>query len=255
MVACRPAPEPPPPITPTPPAEMLPIGLSTSAAPLAALVIEPYTRQTKQVRPQFILANNATLFEDLAAGQVDAILVHHVPEGSNVWFNPVALDGLVIVVHPDNPVRALGRAEVQAIFSGRLDNWSAVGGPDLPITLVSRERGAGTRILFGQRIMAEQRVAITALVASGDEALRAAVASEPGAIGYTMMGAAGALPALAIDGLAATPTTTADQSYPLTVPLYFVSLAEPVGELRAFLAWLQSDDGQATLGVQYGRVR
>ena len=60
------------------------------------------------------------------------------------------------------------------------------------------------------------------------------------------------------NGRLPTPTTTADQSYPLTAPLYFVSAdtAEPTGALRALLAWMQSDVGQEALtGGGYGRVR
>jgi ABC-type phosphate transport system substrate-binding protein len=62
---------------------------------------------------------------------------------------------------------------------------------------------------------------------------------------------------LPIDGRSATPGTTTEQTYPLTTPLYFLAAteSEPSGELRAFLAWLQSDAGQAVVGDVYGRVR
>jgi phosphate transport system substrate-binding protein len=205
---------------------------------------------------QFITANNRTLLADLAGGQLEAVLVHHIPANSENWFNPVALDGLVIVVHPDNPVESLSLAEIQAIFNGRLDNWSAVGGPDLAIQLVSREQGAGTRTLLGERILLEQRLAITAEIVSGNEQMLEMVAGSPAAVGYSMMGSVSSqVKSLLVEGLAATPESTAGQSYPLTSPLYFVTLQEPAGELRAFLAWLQSPAGQQIIGQRYGRVR
>jgi ABC-type phosphate transport system substrate-binding protein len=256
LAACQAQPAPPPAITPSPPPAALRIGLSSSAAALAEWVAEPYATQT-EANPQFILANNNALFTDLTTGQFEAILVHHIPVGSPGWLNPVALDGLVIVVHPNNPVQDLSLAEVQALFNGRITNWSALGGPDQPVNLVSREPGAGTRAILQQRVLAEQRISINALIQPDDSSLLAAVAADPLAVGYSMMGTAviGEVKLLSIDGIVPTPATTADQSYPLTAPLYFLSPTEPQGELRAFLAWLQSDVGQGVIGVGYGRVR
>lgn len=237
------------------------IGLTDSARSLANLVGAGYPLVNERAVIEFVPANNAALFTDLEAGLLDALLVHHIPDSGKHWFNPVALDGLVVVVHPDNPVSALdpsalSRGELQAIFSGRTMNWQRIAGPDRPIVLISRERGSGARTIFNQRVLAEQRLAITALVEPDNRSLLAAVAAEPGAIGYAMMGnLSDEVRAVAVDGVKATTATTADQSYPLTVPLYFVAPAEPVGELRAFLAWLQSEQGQAILGEKYGRVR
>ena len=51
------------------------------------------------------------------------------------------------------------------------------------------------------------------------------------------------------------PQTVADQSYPLTTPVYFVAQVEPGGPLRDFAAWIQSPNGQANLGDKFGRLR
>lgn len=257
MAACQAQPAPPPAITPSPPLPTLRIGLSSSAGALAELAAGPFATQTNQASPQFILANNAALFADLNTGQMDAILVQHIPSGSPGWFNPVALDGLVIVIHPDNPVGNLSLGEVQALFNGRITNWSTLGGPDQSINLISREQGAGTRAILQQRVLAEQRFSINALIQPDDQALLAAVAADPAAVGYSMMGTAVAanVKLLTIDGIAPTPATTADQAYPLTAPLYFLSPIEPQDDLRQFLAWLQSGEGQAVIGERYGRVR
>ncbi|MEW5986024.1 MAG: substrate-binding domain-containing protein [Chloroflexota bacterium] len=254
-MACRPSPLPLPPPTPTDPAATLRIGLTSSAAGLADLVSDPYAQQSGRASLQFVVGNATTLLHDLDDGQLDAVLVHYLPPGDPHWFSPVALDGLVIVVHPDNPVSGLTRPQAQAIFSGRITNWAAVGGPDRPIIIVGREKEAGARAIFTERILAGQPLAVTALVQAGQPAVLEAVAHDPAAVGYAMMGSAAGVKAVAVDGIEATPATTASQTYPLTVPLYFAAPAEPQGELRAFLAWLQSDEGQAILGVNFGRVR
>jgi DNA-binding transcriptional LysR family regulator len=249
-------PTPAPPITPTAPPSALRIGLTGSASELAVLAAEPFQAAYPHITVQFITANNRTLLSDLAAGQLDAVLVHNLPPTTQNWFNPVALDGLVIIVHPDNPVTGLSAAEIQAVFNGRITNWSAVGGPDLPIEVISREQGAGSRAIFSERVMLEQRLTITAQVVTHNRQMIEMVGANPAAIGYSMMASAGSgVTALTIDGVAPLTTTTADQSYPFTTPLYFVSPAEPSGDLRAFLAWLQSEEGQTLIGEKYGRVR
>jgi ABC-type phosphate transport system substrate-binding protein len=108
--------------------------------------------------------------------------------------------------------------------------------------------------------MAEQRISPNALLQTGNEAMLTAVAHNPAAIGYSSLSSASQTPTvkmLAVDGRSATTFTTADQTYPLTTPLYFLAAteAEPTGELRAFLAWLQSDKGQVVVGEIYGRIR
>jgi hypothetical protein len=248
---------PPPPVTPPTETAVVRLGVVSSATSLAALATEAY--EADGVFVAFVAGNQAALLADLRAGQLDGLLLHHIPAGNSNWFNPVAVDGLVIVVHPDNPVSSLTRGEVQALFNGRITNWSALGGPDQPIQLVSREAGAGTRTLLNQRIMAEQRLDINATIASSDEALLTAVAANPQAIGYSLMGnsSTASVKLLAIDDIPPTRNEVGSQRYPLTVPLYYLhhSPDEPEGHLRHFLAWLQSPDGQQVIGGVYGRVR
>lgn len=249
LPACRSAPLPLPERTPEPTPTVLRIGVEDTAVSFLALAHHP------AFALQPVAANTETLFADLVAGNLDALLTHHLPEGATVWFNPVAVDALVIIVHPDNPLEALTRTEVQAMFNGRITNWAEVGGPDLPILLVTREREASARAIFTQRIMLEQRLSINAMVAAADTAVQQQVATNPGAIGYTMMGAGQGANVLALDGIAPLPNIVSAQAYPISIPLYFVSLAEPQGELRAWLSWLQSAEGQQAIGNVYGRVR
>ena len=259
LFACRPDPAPPPPpITPTPAPEIVRIGVATGATAVADLVTAHYYPANNLSEVQFVSANTATLFDDLSNGAFDAILVHHIPAGDDNWFNPIALDGVVFIVHPDNPIAGLNSGDVQALYSGQFADWTAVGGTNVPVTLFSRERGAGTRTIFTQRLMGEQRISINARIQPDDGSLVTAVADDPHAIGYSMMGN-NPLPTgikiLTLDGFSANTASTADQTYPLTTPLYFVSPEEPTGSLRALLAWLQSDAGQMVLGQRYGRVK
>ncbi len=248
----------PSPAATTPASTLLNLGISDNAQALAEPWASAYQAETVRAHVNFVGGNNNTLFSDLEEGQLDAILVHHIPEGvqDDVWFNPVALDGLVIVVHADNPVTSLAQAEIQRLFSGETDNWSAVGGEDLMVAPIGQERGDGARTVFTRRLMGARPVSINTVIHSDSESLIEAVAAEPGAIGYTTMsGLAEGVQPVAVDGIAPTPENAASQDYPLTAPLYFVSNGEPQGELRAFLAWLQGAEGQSIVSEIVGSVR
>lgn len=259
-VACNNQPAPPPTLPADTSATLLQIGVTSGASTIIPLIESVYAQENPQAELQFVIANSTTLTDDLANGLLDAVLLHHIPEGNMRYFNPVALDGLVIITHPDNPVQTLTGAEVQAIFNGRLTNWQSVGGPNQEIVLLSREQGSGLRTLLRQQIMAEQRLSPNALLQTGNEAMLTAVTNNPAAIGYSSLSSASQTPTvkmLSVDGRSATTLTTADQTYPLTTPLYFLAAteAEPSGELRTFLAWLQSDAGQGVIEGIYGRIR
>lgn len=259
-VACTTAPAPPPALPTETTPTLLKIGITSSAASVQPLLEVAYVPQAAPAAYQFVVANNSALYADLENNVLDAILVHYIPPENGRYFNPIALDGLVIIAHADNQVSNLSTTEVQAIFNGRLDNWAAVGGANMPITLLSREPEAGLRSLLRQQVMAEQTISPNALLQTGNEAMVTAVASNPAAIGYSSMSSVtvnNSVKMLMVDGRSATPTTSANQTYPFTTPLYFVAASEqePTGELRNFLAWLQSDAGQAQLGQIYGRIR
>lgn len=243
-----------PPPTPTPFPPDIYIGLSDSAAPLAELVSRRYETATGRSAPIFLEGSDDTLLGDLDQGIIEAAIVLQLPADSQFWFNPVALDGVVMIVHPDLPADNMTSSQLKSILSGSISNWAEIGGPDLAINVLNREPGAGARTVLQQRVMGNARFSNLAEVAAADDYMRQEVQTNPGTIGYTMMASAEGQ-SIRLDGHAATPETVTDQSYPLTTPIYFAAQDEPVGPLRDFLAWVQSSDGQAVIGEKYGRVR
>lgn len=231
------------------------IGLSDGASMLEELVEDKVPSTDGRSPLQFIVGNDQTLLRELEEGFIDAIILHHLPEDGNYWFSPVAVDGLVFVVDPNLPDLELDLGQLKDIFAGKITDWSLLGGPNLPIELVVREAGSGPRTLFDARVMGGQPALGSAILATNDENMRLTVSNHTGAIGYSMMGNSSEAKTLPLDGHYSTLVTTADQIYPLTIPLYFLSTAEPQGELRVFLSWLQSDEGQSIVGEKYGRVR
>jgi ABC-type phosphate transport system substrate-binding protein len=246
-------PAPLPSLTPYPPD--LYIGLSEAASPLAAIVSTVYETETGRTAPKFIMASDENLLNDLEQGALKAVLIHHLPAGSQNWFSPIALDGVVIITHPEVAVNDLSASQLQRIFGGSINNWVDLGGPDLPIRVYSRESGTGSWATLQERVLKNVPLSGLAQIAPSDEFMKEQVNLNPGAIGYTMLGDTDNLRTVLFEGKAATPDSVEEQLYPLTTPIYFVSPAEPEGNLRDFLAWLQSPSGQSVLSDKYGQVR
>ena len=256
LAGCERVPPPAPPtITPLPTVEALVIGVADGAGQLPELMGDFRPNATLS----FPQTNDTALFADLDSGQADAILVHHIPDTrDDIWFNPVAVDGIALIVHPDNPIEALTLSEIQALFNGEVSNWGAVSGQPSAVSLVIQERGSGIRTLFERFVMGEKRVSINAQVRPKPTAVIDAVANDVTALGYVSAGALYtdvAVKPLAVNGLAPSPTTLGTQEYALSLPLYWVSTEEPQGELREVLGWLQSVAGQEALGGVFGRIR
>lgn len=67
---------------------------------------------------------------------------------ANLTYHEIGRDRIAVFVHRDNPVRALSRQQIKAIFTGSARNWSEVGGPDMPIHIFASSPGSGTRAVF-----------------------------------------------------------------------------------------------------------
>ena len=98
----------------------------------------------------------------------------------------IALDSLIVITNPDNPVDRLTTAQVRDIFSGRITNWSEVGGENAPIMVADRAEGSGTRSVFVDSIFGDAAPASPAdvtLIESNNETA-AFVNNNENAIGY-----------------------------------------------------------------------
>jgi len=114
----------------------------------------------------------------------------------------IARDALAVVVNPNNPIASLSTAQIQGIFGGQIHSWAAVGGPQLPITVVGREAGSGTFSAFEELVMKGKPTATLALRQGSNGAIRQIVAQDPNAIGYISLGIVDAtVKSLAIDSV------------------------------------------------------
>jgi phosphate transport system substrate-binding protein len=167
-------------------------------------------------------------------------------EASQVDAIPVARDGIAIVVHPTLAVADLRLDQVRAIYAGEIKNWRQLNGRDLPITVITREEGSGTRAAFETLVMAERRIAASALVQDSTGAVRQMVASDPAAIGYVSIGLVDAsIKALRLSGVEATEANIDAGKYPLVRPFLFVVAARQQAASKDFIAWITGPAGRA----------
>ncbi len=104
----------------------------------------------------------------------------------------LGFDGIAVLVHPDNPIQALSLAQVADIFSGRINNWGAVGGPNTPIHRISRPSYSGTYGFFEEHVLKRSGAATgfaadTTYIEHSEDIARA-VGADPSAVSYLGMG-------------------------------------------------------------------
>jgi phosphate transport system substrate-binding protein len=162
----------------------------------------------------------------------------------------VARDGLAVYVHKSNKVKQLTMEQVRLIFTGKVTNWKQLGGADKPINLYSRENNSGTYEFFKEHVLLKQDFAPQAQHMAGTAALINAVSQDPNAIGFGGAAYAKNVKALAIAQEAGKPYIAPNEAsilnaqYPISRFLYFYLSKRPDGNVKKFIDWVISKQGQ-----------
>ena len=135
----------------------------------------------------------------------------------------LALDGIAIIVNPENPVKDLSIEQIAKIYTGEITNWKDVGGNDAEIVLIGREAGSGTRDGFESitdtKDACQYRQELTS---TGD--VITTVAGNPNAIGYASLASVkDTVKALSVGGVAPSEATVSDGSYAVQRPFVLVT--------------------------------
>ncbi|HLI38533.1 MAG TPA: substrate-binding domain-containing protein [Streptosporangiaceae bacterium] len=215
-----------------------------------------------------------TLIEDgkqgRAAGEV-AMSDGPAPTGGEygrLAGTPVGVIVFTLVVNKQVGIYNLNSAQVRDIFDGAVTNWRQLGGPNLPVRIVSRVFGSGTRRAFDAYVLGgnepspssydcltkytQSPVILCDVESTG--ALLHEVAGDPGAIGYAETGdvqnyQGGGARQVALDGLSATfgNIGRGEHSYPFWTVEYYYTYGKPTGLAAAFLGYLSSSAAKDSL--------
>jgi len=157
----------------------------------------------------------------------------------------IAMDGIAVVVHPSNPVNALSRKQLKDIFTGKISNWSQLGGKDEKIVVISRDTSSGTFEAFGELVLMKEKVRPDALMQASNQAVASTVARTPASIGYVGLGFIySSVKALEIDGVMPSKKTVLTGKYPVGRPLFMYTNADPKGLVKEFIDFIASEEGQ-----------
>ena len=228
--------------------------------------------------PNIVHSGTHGAYVNLIAGETDLILVAREPSqsereaaveaGIELDVQPVALDGLVFVVHPENPVESLTLDQFRDIYTGRTTTWNKLGVTMPPentdyniITAYHREPDSGSRELMDKLVMVEApAIKGPELMIFTMSGLLEAVVYDVSGIGYSVYYfvthvspraswgdiSDGGLKMVGVEGVAPSAETFRDGSYPLTEPVYVVTRADQAEDSTTVMLrdWMLTVEGQ-----------
>lgn len=204
-----------------------------------------------------------TGFEDLKSGLADLWMASRAAKAEEVenarvigdlhsadQEHVIALDGLAIVVHPDNPVSELTSSQIRDAFAGRVSNWSDLGGESGPIKLYARDHNSGTFDSFKSMVMNDGApLSSQARRFESSSGLDQAVAADRNALGFVgfshvTLSKALAVRAAGTAALRADALSIATEDYLLARRLYLYSARATSAAVNEFIEFVQGNAGQ-----------
>lgn len=224
---------------------------STSMEKLANALSESFMAEYPGVTVNAEFTGSGAGIESLIAGSVDignsSRSLKDEEKSQGAVENVVAIDGIGVIVDPDNGLDGLTKEQLVDIYTGNISNWSELGGTDEPIVVVGREAGSGTRDGF-ESILDVKDTCAYANELDSTGAVIAKVASTPGAIGYASFGDLNdSVKTLALDEVTPSIETIKDGSYILQRPFVMATMGEVSEQneaVQALFVYLKSDAGK-----------
>ena len=156
-----------------------------------------------------------------------------------------AIDGVGVVVNPENKVKALSKAQLIDIFSGKINNWKSIGGVDKAINVYTRDKASGTRAVFWKKALDKGEITAKANFVVSNGAMKSAISSNPYAIGYVSVGYIDkSVAPVALGGVVPTLENVKQGNYQIARGLYSNTKGEPSGLTKKFIDFIFSPEGQ-----------
>lgn len=162
----------------------------------------------------------------------------------------IALDGISLIVNKNNPIASLSVEQISDIFSGKITNWSQVGGKDAQIKVFSRDENSGTYYTFKNLILNDKDLLSEARRIESVGDLTDEVSKDIDSIGFTSFSFTGGTKPLAIsqgtaDPVFPNPFNIATEDYYLSMRMY-IYCPENIQNVYAteLINYITNDDGQ-----------
>jgi phosphate transport system substrate-binding protein len=156
----------------------------------------------------------------------------------------IAKDALSIYLNKKNPVRNISFSQLREIFKCKMGNWSKIGGENINILPVIRPPNSGTHAYIKKYVLRDDDYCDRAIVKPTTRAVIETIAENPGAIGYGGIAFHKNIEHVKINGYAPTEENVRADKYPLVRYLHFYTLNTPEGDVKEFIDWTLSPEGQ-----------
>jgi phosphate transport system substrate-binding protein len=221
---------------------------STSVAPLAGALAKTYVKGAGKGTSFKLLQGGSDIgINDVSRGRVDIGNSSRDPKPSDpggIVFNKIARDALCISTNPANPIANISQEQVQAIFSGRVRNWSEVPGAKVsgPISLVVRTPASGSQDAFQNIFMGQSlRVAGSASQKASNGLVQQTIRRDKNAIGYLSFDFVAGTHPLSYAGVACNLRNAKSGQYLGTRNFWMVTRGKPTGGVKKFISWIKSN--------------
>lgn len=236
-------------------AETLSVTGSTTVLPIAQLTAEAFMAENPSVDIRIGGGGSSVGIQAVGEGTADIGMASRDLKDTEKEAYPglvghaVALDGIAVIVNPENSVGSLTMGELRGIYNGTYTNWNEVGGPDMEIVVTGRDSASGTREFFHDVVMKKEDFVETQLEKNSNGAVKQTVAQTPGAVGYVGLGYIDeSVKALSIDAgngpVEPTVRNTEDGTYPIARELLMFTRGEPTGLAAEYLSFISGPEGR-----------
>jgi phosphate transport system substrate-binding protein len=158
---------------------------------------------------------------------------------------PCAKDGLTVYLNQSNSVDNLSMQQLKDIYTGKITNWNQVGGKNAKIMLYSRENNSGTYVYFKDNVLKGADYSPSCQNLPGTAAVVNAVAKDVNGIGYGGAAYAKGIKHSKVNNIEPTKENIKNGSYPISRYLYMYLRNKPTGEMKKYIDWILSSEGQA----------
>jgi phosphate transport system substrate-binding protein len=237
--------------------ERIVIDGSTTVGPIAKAFAEYYMKQNPGVNITVSesgsgngaksLINGGCDIADMSRFMKDDEFKAAVGKGVFPVAHVVALDGIAMIVHPSNPVGEITMEKIKDIYTGKINNWKELGGPDRKIVMISRDTNSGTYETFEGLVMKKEKIVEGTEYVGSNGAVRSRVQNTPAAIGYVGLGFLDkTVKGLTVNGVFPTLRTISSGAYPIARPLFMFTNGYPRmgSQVYRFVTFHLSKEGQ-----------
>lgn len=233
---------------------------SSTISPLMAEIAKDFEKGKPDVRVDVQAGGSSRGITDVRNGVAEIGMVSRAlkPDESELGHTLIARDGVSVIVHRDNTVQGLAKAQLVEIYTGRITNWSQVGGPDLPITVVSKAEGRSTLEVFSDYVgLSYKDIKAQMIIGDNQQGIQA-VSTTPGAIAYVSIGTAeyeasngAAIRLVPLDGMAPTTQAVAEGRFPMVRELNLVYKSPMAPDVQALIEHAGSPKSAEIIRGQY----